>query len=66
MFSLAEYIDALKLSAVSVQHEKHLYIVIWGKKIQKKVKKRLQKDADIADINYSVVGQSPALFALMS
>lgn len=60
VFSLAEYIDALKQSAVSGRHEKHLYLVAWSKKTlkKKKVRDRLQKDADIADINYSVVWQS--------
>lgn len=53
---MAEYLDALEQSAVVAQ----------GKEILKKVRKRLQKEAVIADINYSVVRQSPALFALMS
>lgn len=40
VFSLAEYINALKQSAVSGRHEKHLYLVAWSKKILKK--KRLE------------------------
>lgn len=52
-------VDALERSALSVQHDKFPVMATWHKKAQKKrVRDSLQKDADTADINYSVAGQS--------